>query len=200
MATTQGNKALLSDIKSWYTTFNNLASKYSNGIASLTAPAADSSITAAQINNLHAKITSFRSDKYLGTKAAWWPTGTNAVKGNPIKPSNLTAILGVVSNATKVKCKNTANNSYGSSSTTCTSGSRSCSSCGNTTNAKYCTKTCSSVCTLTGKDPYTCNYGTKTSGFHNSGTACSSGTNTSGKKTCGTTIDISNSCGTKTKS
>lgn len=112
MAVSTGNKVLYSDLTNWYTVFNNLAKNYSNGISQLTTPASGSKISATNVNNLNAKITEFRNDYYLGTQAAWWPVGTNVTVGNLITPA-LTGILGVVSNATKVICKNIANNSSG---------------------------------------------------------------------------------------
>lgn len=67
MAVSTGSKALYSDLKNWYDTFNSLASNYSSGISTLTVPASGSKISATNINNLHNKIAEFRSDTYLGT-------------------------------------------------------------------------------------------------------------------------------------
>ena len=112
MAVSTGSQALYSDMKNWYDVFNNLASNYSNGISTLTVPSSGSKISATHINNLNDKIDEFRSDYYLGTKSAWWPIGSDVTVGTLIKPG-LTGILGVVSNATKVVCRNIANNSSG---------------------------------------------------------------------------------------
>lgn len=181
MATTQGEKALLSDLNSWQTIFNNLASNYSNGVSTVALTTSNTSITASQINTLHARITSFRADKYLGTQAAWWPTGTNVTVGNPITPANLTAIINTVSNASKVKCKNEASNSSGD----CPNGDHN-----------------------RGNRDNTCKYGTRTSGFLTSG--CTSGAMsngtwnpngscTSGKNTDGQSILITCTCTTISK-
>ena len=178
MATTQGSKALHSDIQNWYTVFNNLASNYSSGITTLTVPSSGAKITAAQINNLHAKIKAFQSDYYLGTQAAWWPTGTNAVSGSHIKPTNLSAIINTVSNASKVKCKNIANYINGD----CPNGP-----CNN------------------GSKNNTCIYGTRqigpnssacTSGSMSNGACNPKGTCTSGTMSSGTEVLITCSCTT----
>lgn len=174
MATSAGSTISYSDLSSWYTTFNNLCSKYSNGIATISTPASDSTVLATNINNLHAKITSFRSDKFLGTKSAWWPTGTNVTAGATIYASNLTAILGVVSNASKVKCKNTATNNNGKHSSTCPNGTN-----------YNCT---SSIDKLTG---------TNNRSMYNRGT-CQSGTDNEGYHGNGSVIDITNAQSSKT--
>lgn len=67
MAVSQGNKALYSDLKNWYDTFNSLATNYSNNLTALTVPSSGSKISATNINNLHSRIAAFRSDKFLGT-------------------------------------------------------------------------------------------------------------------------------------
>lgn len=113
MSTGRGDKAAYSDVKNWYDTFNNLARNYSNGIGTLTVPSAGARISASDINNLHSKINSFRSDAYLGTQAGWWPTGTNVGTGALISSGSLSSILTAVSNASRVKCKNTATNAKG---------------------------------------------------------------------------------------
>ena len=59
MAVSTGSKALYSDLVNWYTVFNSLASNYSNNISTLSTPAADSKISASNLNNLHTKITEF---------------------------------------------------------------------------------------------------------------------------------------------
>lgn len=180
MATTQGEKALFSDLVSWHNVLNNLATNYSDGVSTVSLPSEGAAIGASRINTLHDRITKFRSDKYLGTQAAWWPVPTNVVQGEHIKPANLTAILGTVSNASKVKCKNIAKNSSGS----CPNGNYNRGNRNNT--CKYGTRqsgTLSSACTS----------GAKTNGTWNPNGSC-----TNGSKTNGSTILITCTCTTLT--
>lgn len=115
MAVSTGNTALYSDLKNWYDVFNDLASRFSNGIATLPVPGSGSKISATNINYLNDKINAFRSDYYLGTQASWWPTGTNVTTGTQIK-ATMTGILGVVTNATRVVCRNISTNASGNHS------------------------------------------------------------------------------------
>jgi hypothetical protein len=59
LAVQTGSTALYSDMKNWYDVFNNLASKFSNGISTLTVPASGSKISATDVNNLNNKIKEF---------------------------------------------------------------------------------------------------------------------------------------------
>lgn len=171
MATTQGSKALYSDVKNWYTVFNNLASNYSNGITTLTVPSSGAKITATQINNLHDKIDAFRNDYYLGTVSSYWPQGTDATKGEKITPTGISSILATISNASKVVCKNLATNLSGAYP-----------------NGNHSSGTCSSQCSPYGSCTSGGNSGQ--TGYYNS---CPRGLNsntpkTNGDYSCGTTI------------
>ena len=67
LAVSTGSQVSYSDLKNWYDTFNNLSANYSDNISTLAVPASGSKTLASNLNNLHAKITEFRSDTYLGT-------------------------------------------------------------------------------------------------------------------------------------
>ena len=179
MATSQGDIISYEDLKNWYTTFNTLASKYGTGTTrnQMAIPDSDSTAIPSHINTLHAKITQFHSDKFLKTKSAWWPTGVNVSTGNLILATNIISILGVISNAPKVKCRNTATNNKGKHNSTCSNG----------TNSK-CT---SSVRTDgNGNTSYS-------RSVYRQGT-CQSGTQSNGYKSNTTTIDITQSQSKKT--
>ena len=201
MAVSVGSVIAYSDLSAWYDAFNNLARTYSNGIATISKPSSGGTIRAAEINNLHSMISRFRTDKFLGTQSAYWPTGTNVSAGNVIYAASVTAaITRAYSNASRVKCKNTATNNSGRHSSSCRSG-RNSSSCSNGRNSVQCTY---------GRNENGARYngasrstpdsnGDCRKGYHNSGT-CQSGRDSCGTKTCGrdtsapkengTTIDI----------
>lgn len=201
MSTGRGDKAAYSDVKNWYDTFNNLASNYSNGIGTLAVPSAGARINASDINNLHSKINSFRSDAYLGTQAGWWPTGTNVSAGAQITNGSLSSILTTVSNASRVKCRNTATNSKGAQS----NGTRNNGACewGTWENVD---KSCG------GHGYGRKSNGRRSSGYHWNGDrgngvwgnvsqsngANGDGTNSHGNHSSGTVIDITCAQGTKT--
>ena len=109
----QGEKILYSELLNWYEVFNNLATNYSENVTALSIPVSGKKAEPSDINKLHEKINQFRSDTYLGTKAAWFPVGTNVSKNEYIRAIDPTAILGVVSNAALVKCRNVATNTCG---------------------------------------------------------------------------------------
>lgn len=165
---TQGDKAsYTNDIKNWYTVFNSIISTDNFGIATLTVPSSGSKIQATQINALVDKVTEFRNNNYLKTQLSWFPAGSKVTAGvTKITPSNTTFINTVISNASKVKCANTATKTCGTHSSACTSGTKSSgtkghgsNSDGTLTNQKHWNShTCSSSCTY-GCCVKSCNYG-----------------------------------------
>lgn len=169
----QGEKISYSELLNWYEVFNNLATNYSENVTALSIPVSGKKAEPSDINNLHEKINQFRSDTYLGTKAEWFPIGTDVSKNEYIRAIDPTAILGVVSNATLVKCRNVATNTCGVHG----SGSLSHGSKGNGT---------------WGNTQKSC--GTKSHGdWHNEGNT--DGWYSSGKKTNGWWSHSTRSCG-----
>lgn len=123
---TQGSKATYSgDVQEWYTIFNNIINTDNFGISALTVPDSGSKILATHINDLVDKVSEFRNNEYLSTQISWFPVGTKVTAGvTKITPSSTTFIDTVISNATKIKCANTATKTCGTHSSTCGSGSK----------------------------------------------------------------------------
>ena len=168
------------DLRNWYTQFNRLVS-YSSGLSTLTVPADDRhSVRAREINDLHSQITNFQNDYYLGTQAAWWPTGVMVNRNQIIEATSLGAITTTVSNVSRVKCKNTATNSHGGM----------CENTMKSNSAKINTNCSQGQNSNTYKAHHVYDYGMWENGVKSSGAKsampCSSGACTSGSKTSGT--------------
>lgn len=184
MATSVGDRVDYSDLNNWYTTFNNLARNYTNGVSTIAKPSSDAPVLASDVNNLHGLIKKFKTDYYLGSQSAMWPAYTNVTVGNPVQAINLNAIIGTYSNASRVKCKNNATNNKGRHDSTCPRGTNS-STCNNGTNNDGTMYNGSST-------PTTNRRGTCRRGMYNAGT-CQSGRNSCGTKGSGRAANILNS-------
>ena len=108
-----GDKALLSWIQGIYDSFNNVISKYSNGLTQLGSPA--TKISASDITTLNSKINQIKSDYYLSTEPSLFVT-YSASAGNLITTNFKTTADDNVSGFAVLKCKNIATNSHGKNS------------------------------------------------------------------------------------
>ncbi len=191
-----GETLSYTELKNWYTTFNNVISNYGGNLSTKSVPSSGSKAVASNINNLFTAINEMANEEYLGTQSSLYSTDYTVVaSGGKITRSSTTPISNTASKITQIKCRNkisyscgTNNNGTNSDSYnyngTCSSGSCSNGSC------SYSTRMC----------------GSKSSGNwsngNNSNGSCSSGTNnnaansdtsnSSGNQSNGTKIDILN--------
>lgn len=118
MAISQYSSLSNSDLQDLYTSFNNFIQTYGGSITQLTLPTANKKVEASDMNNLNNKINDFRSDKFLKTRLDFWPTGSVTL-GDIIQTSNISNIITVKSNFSKVKCRNEVGNNQGYNDNTC---------------------------------------------------------------------------------
>lgn len=109
-----GESLSLSELKGWYTSFNNVIKAYGGGaIAALSTP--DGGVVVpADINNLYSKITEFKNDTYFKTQPSLYPSSyTNVTSGSKVSRSAITPITTAITGINKIKCRNNATNNYG---------------------------------------------------------------------------------------
>lgn len=153
MATTQGSPIQDEDLKSWYTSLNNIISNYGGDIAQLTVPGDNEKAVTAHVNNFFNKMTEMKADEYLGSVTSIYPTYSIVNSGSLIQ-SNIGTVLASATSDTylgQIKCRNKATNSNASNqhganqhttcgSSTCGSGRCGSSTCGSSTCGSGCSE------------------------------------------------------------
>ena len=218
MAISQNSRIDRSDINSMYTSFNNFISSYGGGMAGVgNAPGQYTTIYASTITNLNNKIDNFKSDTYLGTQSSWWSKASNVAQGRIIYASDMNPLVTTVSNFSKVKCRNTANNTYGNNANCCNSNAKACANANN--NPQTCSHNCSNCCNSNAKscanannNPQSCSHSAHSNCCNSNAKACANANNNpqscshsahsnccnSNARACGNANNTAQACTSKT--
>lgn len=150
MAVAQGSKIDLSDLQSYYTSFNNFISSYGGSITQLELPTGGK-VQPSVISDLNDKIIEFQEEEYLGTQSDWWVAAASVTVGEQIQAADFTNIDTTVANMASVKCRNTATNSKGNHDECCNTNSNNGNCCNTNSNNGNC-------CNTNGNHGQTCSY------------------------------------------
>lgn len=118
-----GETLSYTELKNWYTTFNNVISNYGGSLSTKTVPSSGSQAIPSNVNNLFTAINEMANETYLGTQPSLYSTDYTVVaSGNKINRSSTTPVSSTASKITSIKCRNKISYSCG----THNSGTKSC--------------------------------------------------------------------------
>lgn len=201
-----GETLSYSELKNWYTIFNNTIANYGGSLTQKSVPASGSQATPSNINNLFTAINEMAEETYLGTQPSLYSTDYTVVSsGNKILRSSVTPINNTANKLSQIKCRNKISYSCGTNSCgnksngensdgtwgnascskgTCSNGSKGCGSCfqGSYTRIAYNSGSNSNGSNTNGYNSHS----TRSNGTHGNGA------NNNTIKTNGSTIDILN--------
>lgn len=204
-----GETLSYTELKNWYTIFNNVISNYGGSLSTKTVPSSGSQAIPSNVNNLFTAINEMANETYLGTQPSLYSTDYTVVaSGNKINRSSITPVSSTASKITSIKCRNKISYSCGTNS----SGTQSCGTNSNGTNSDG---TWGNVSKSDGTHNNgtltqgTCVQGSKNINSYNSGSNPngtksygynsyldrSNGTNSNGTNSCGTNSNVNKTNG-----